>query len=152
MELFFDDMKNLLSKNNISNKTCCLMGDFNIDLAQENDSSLTFRNMLLSNSFYNTIDKPTRITSRSISLIDNIFSNNHRDTLHAGILYSDISDHLPIFLILSNIISNKASRPPKIHSSKKVTQHDFDRLYFCYPGFVFIKLDIPRKLVYLPFD
>ena len=55
------------------------MGDFNIDLAQENDSSLTFRNMLLSNSFYNTIDKPTRITSRSVSLID-IFSNIHRDT------------------------------------------------------------------------
>ena len=73
------------------------MGDFNIDLAQENDSSLTFRNMLLSNSFYNTIDKPTWITSRSVSLIDNIFSNIHRDTLHSGILYSDISDHLPNF-------------------------------------------------------
>ena len=38
-----------------------------------------------------------------------------------------------------------------IHSSKKVTQHDFDRLYFYYLGFLFIKLDIPRKLVYLPF-
>ena len=35
---------------------------------------------------------------------------------------------------------------------KKVTQHDFDRLYFFYPGFVFIKLDIPGKPVYLPFD
>ena len=35
---------------------------------------------------------------------------------------------------------------------KKVTQHDFDRLYLFYPGFVFIKLDIPGKPVYLPFD
>ena len=35
---------------------------------------------------------------------------------------------------------------------KKVTQHEFDRLYFFYPGFVFIKLDIPGKPVYLPFD
>ena len=34
---------------------------------------------------------------------------------------------------------------------KKVTQHDFDRLYFDYLGFLFIKLDILRKLVYLPF-
>ena len=33
-----------------------------------------------------------------------------------------------------------------VHSSKKVTQHDFDRLYFYYLGFLFIKLDIPRKL------
>ena len=39
-----------------------------------------------------------------------------------------------------------------IHPSKKVTQHDFDRLYLFYPGFEFIKLDIPRKPVHLPFD
>ena len=41
-----------------------------------------------------------------------------------------------------------------IHPSKKVTQHDFDRLYFFYPGFLFIKFDIPRKPVYMyvPFD
>ena len=39
----------------------------------------------------------------------------------------------------------------KLHSSKKVTQHNFDQLYFYYLGFLFIKLDIPRKLVYLPF-
>ena len=34
---------------------------------------------------------------------------------------------------------------------KKVTQHDFVRLYFYYLGFLFIKLDILRKLVCLPF-
>ena len=32
-------------------------------------------------------------------------------------------------------------RERDLHPSKKVTQHDFDRLYFFYPGFVFIKLD-----------
>ena len=35
---------------------------------------------------------------------------------------------------------------------KKVTQHDFVRLYFFYPGILFIELDIPQKPVYLPFD
>ena len=40
-----------------------------------------------------------------------------------------------------------------LHPSNKVTQpHNFDRLYFFYPGIVFIKLDIPGKPVYLPFD
>ena len=39
-----------------------------------------------------------------------------------------------------------------LHPSKKVTQHDFDRLYLFYPEFVFIKLDISGKPVYLPFD
>ena len=40
----------------------------------------------------------------------------------------------------------------ELHPSKKVMQHDFDRLYFFYPGFLFIKFDIPRKPVYLPFE
>ena len=40
--------------------------------------------------------------------------------------------------------------PPPV--APPVTQHDFDRLYFFYPGFIFIKLDIPGNLVYLPFD
>ena len=34
---------------------------------------------------------------------------------------------------------------------KKVKQQEFDRLYFFHPGFVFIKLAIPGKPVYLPF-
>ena len=34
----------------------------------------------------------------------------------------------------------------KLHPSKKVTQHNFDRLYFIYPGFLFIKLNISGKL------
>ena len=39
-----------------------------------------------------------------------------------------------------------------IHSSKKVMQHKFDLVYFFYHGFVFIKFDITRKPVYVPFD
>jgi hypothetical protein len=37
------------------------------------------------------------MTSHSATLIDNIFSNNH--LLLSGIIYSNISDHLPIFAI-----------------------------------------------------
>ena len=36
-----------------------------------------------------------------------------------------------------------------IHPSKKVTQHDFDQLYLFYPGFVFIKLDIPIEILFI---
>ena len=34
---------------------------------------------------------------------------------------------------------------------KKCTQHEFDRLYFFYPGFAFIKLHIPGKPVLITF-
>ena len=60
---------------------------------------------------------------------------------------SKIDTQWPVFSSVYSILIAK-----HLHSSKKVTQHDFDRLYFCYPGFLFIKLEIPRKLVYLPFD
>ena len=122
MELFFEDLEILLEKINVSKKACCLMGDFNIDLVQENDSSSTFRNILLSNSFYNTIDKPTRITSQTASLIDNIFINIHRDTLRSGIFYADVSDHLPIFLIVSDLFPNKHHVPTKITKRKITSQ------------------------------
>ena len=51
------------------------------------------------------------------------------------------------FFSEDNVLSDEI----KIYPLKKVTQHDFDR-YFFYPGFVFIKLDIPGKPVHLPFD
>jgi hypothetical protein len=45
------------------------------------------------------ISKPARITSKTATLIDKIFTNSIHKTQLSGILYSDISDHLPIFLI-----------------------------------------------------
>ena len=44
--------------------------------------------------------KPTRITKSTATLIDNLFTNNLSKTEHLnGILFNDISDHLPIFTI-----------------------------------------------------
>ena len=65
---------------NISNENikCYLMGDFNINLLQydTNNTVLNFIDMLSSQSFYPTINKPTRITESSATLIDNILTND----------------------------------------------------------------------------
>jgi hypothetical protein len=55
-----------------------------------------FIDLMTSYSFYPSITKPTRITSKSATLIDNIFTNSHTEQ-KAGILVIDVSDHLPIF-------------------------------------------------------
>ena len=55
--------------------------------------------ILYSNEFLPLISRPTRISTNSATLIDNIFTNNH-DGLNCsinGILVTDISDHFPIF-------------------------------------------------------
>ena len=85
---FEADLKTILHKVDRENKTCILMGDFNIDLSPH---------------FYPLINRPTRITANSATLIDNIFINNiHLDCVR-GILISDLSDHLPVFQIFPSI-------------------------------------------------
>ena len=50
------------------------------------------------------INQPTRITSHSATLIDNIFVNNPSvvQQLTSGTLFSDVTDHLPIFTVHLN--------------------------------------------------
>ena len=58
---------------------------------------------MYANNLIPTITKPTRPKTRT--LIDNIFTNNHQDNQkqEKGIIYADLSDHLPIYNISKNI-------------------------------------------------
>ena len=47
--------------------------------------------------FINTITKPTRVTYTSATLIDHIWSNDTMHNVKSGIVYTNISDHFPIF-------------------------------------------------------
>ena len=53
--------------------------------------------MLCSLSFYPKITLPTRLSSHSGRLIDNVFCRLTNNTLHAssGILFKQLSDHQP---------------------------------------------------------
>ena len=58
---------------------------------------------------YPTIDKPTRITHNTATLIDNIFTNNLMQ-YSTNILLSDLSDHLPIGLFGPSLGKSKESK------------------------------------------
>ena len=60
-----------------------------------------FNDMMSSYSYIPLITRPTRITSSSATLIDNIFTNDHinLNTALKGILVTDISDHYPVFYV-----------------------------------------------------
>lgn len=55
-------------------------------------------NCIFSHHFYPTVNKPTRITATSATLIDNIITNVCQTQFIPSILYTDISDHLPIII------------------------------------------------------
>ena len=62
---------------------------------------------------YPLIDRPSRITTHSCTLIDNIFTNQINYSIRSGLLMNDITDHLPIFALCNYEIENKKSDPVK---------------------------------------
>ena len=70
---------------------------------------------MYSNGFLPLINKPTRITDNTATIIDNIFTNDIHSCLnmYKGILINDISDHLPIFVICNNSFVRKSSKLTK---------------------------------------
>ena len=98
---FFDKLDESLHKITQENKPVYLMGYYNIDLLSPTNQHTSSRLLEILSSFllYPHINKYTRITPTSSTLIDNIFSNiMNRDFIN-GILYNDLSNHLPIFTI-----------------------------------------------------
>ena len=60
-----------------------------------------FLDVKYSLGFYPLIVKPTRICTKSTTLIDNIFTNDRCNEMNNYILIDYISDHLPVFSISS---------------------------------------------------
>ena len=107
------------------------MGDFSLNLMNYQSHNLTgkFLDMMYSNSFFPLITQPTRITSHSATLIDNIFQNSLETNLLSGLLFTDISHHLPNFVIHYDYSKNNEGRKSFVFfcdkNKKKVSKfHD----------------------------
>ena len=98
------ELTKILGKIQKENKKCYLMGDFNLNLLKIDEHLPTseFLELMHANHFYPIINKPTRITENSATLIDNIFCNSLMNASFQGVFYCDISDHFPIFNIEQN--------------------------------------------------
>ena len=106
LNAFVTNLESTLQK--IDNQCCesLVCGDFNADglKLDTNRSTADFYNCLMTYNFVPAITLPTRITDTTMTLIDNIFikinKKNINDKVLAGNIYSDISDHLPNFIII----------------------------------------------------
>ena len=99
-------LNNLLDKVSKEQQSVFLPGDFNVNLLNYINHNPTneFLDSLASNSFAPYILQPTRLTSNSKTLIDNIFSNIISPEALSDNLISTISDHLPQFMIVPNVL------------------------------------------------
>ena len=91
---FLDKLESCVEFISRENEDVYIMGDFNIDISLPfTVLGQHFTNLLSSFFFEPLINKPTRITNLTHTIIDNIFSNV-LDNKQNGIIYYDISDHI----------------------------------------------------------
>ena len=106
----------LLNSIHSEGKLAYLCGDFNIDLLKSQTHTPTdeFINLMYSSGLFPLISRPTRVTNNQYSLIDNIFTNQIDDLPKlSGSFLTDITDHFPVFLILSSASAPAQSTPRK---------------------------------------
>ena len=99
---FMDYLESTFSKVNQQKYQVFVLGDFNIDLLQYESHSYTndFLNTMISNSFLPYIHQPTRVTDRSETVIDNIFSNISNYETVSGNITGVIVDHFAQFFLV----------------------------------------------------
>ena len=121
LEEFNEDyLEPLMEELSASKKMVYLMGDYNIDLLKlDSDTpTSTFFDCMTANLFVPHIILPTRVTSTTKTLIDNIYSNSSQYLEGiSGNLTLSVSDHLAQFLIIPE-------ETQKIHKNVKMFKRD----------------------------
>ena len=107
-----------------SNKLFYATGDFSLNVLyyNKNEKFTKFLNLTFEYGFIPVINKPTRVTKNTATLIDQIITNSllHR-TINTGILKRNISDHFPIFLIAKT--EKKMTLEGKVQITKRLTNN-----------------------------
>ena len=111
-----DFMSTLFDKLTKENKPSVISGDFNLNLIKytQNRGVNQFLENILSNNFIPHITLPTRVTEKSATLIDNIFTNNYEHNCVSGNITTYISGHLPQFLSIEDLKQTPNKEIPTI--------------------------------------
>ena len=114
---FIEKFSEILHLLNIENSTCFVLEDININISKSKipTHAMDYSNILKSYSFSQLIDKPTRVTDLSQSIIDHIVTNDHKSNIAPGVIeYRDLSNHYPVFVLVDKLRSYNATPTEQI--------------------------------------
>lgn len=99
LQMFNEEFDRLLAEITLTKQEIIILGDFNIDLLKASQHPYTnlFLDTISSYNLLPAIERPTRITDSSHTLIDNI-TNLWPRMVNSSITVKDIPDHLPIVI------------------------------------------------------
>ena len=126
-DIFSDELFAIIDHLNNANYMHYICGDFNIYLLKyfSQMSVANYADTLQSLSCKVLLDKPTRLTGTSATLIDPFYTNDHTSEIISGISVYDLSDHLPIFIILKSTKPRKTFYGYKIRDMRAFKANDF---------------------------
>ena len=96
-----DEIKTLICKN--QGKPLFLVGDLNINSLDHsiNTNVRDFFNLIFQNGIFPLINRPTRVTKSSATIIDHVLTNTIIDSkVQSGIIKNDISDHFTVLALM----------------------------------------------------
>ena len=115
-ENFLNNLYNCIHNINESLNKCFITGDFNYDLSnQDNKHVCNFIEMMLEGHYFPVINKPTRITNTSATVLDHIWTNLHHQHIKSGVILNPLSDHLPVYMCF-NLNKQNLYRPQQKRS------------------------------------
>ena len=126
-DAFVTDLSHCLTKITAENKHRYVSGDFNLDLLKYDNNNLinNFVNMSYNHCMFPLIDRPTRITYNSATLLDNIFTNVIDHKIKSGIFVAGITDYFPIYQITSSISTSNCRAHPNYYKSRLINEKQF---------------------------
>ena len=128
--VFIKEYISLLKKLNKLKQHKIILGiDHNLDLLKAHLHKQTnqFLEKNLELDLVPSISKPTRITRKTTTLIDNVLmSQSLHDQIHPHLIVEDISDHLPILIILKDL--NKSVRGNNYIKSRNLNTSNLDKI------------------------
>lgn len=107
--IFLNFLESLISFATSQHLNIVLGGDLNINMLSVDASQMSLDLLLRTHGLLNAIKMPTRVTITSSSLIDLFITNHDPSMITSGVIISDISDHLPIFMCVKNMSKKKRS-------------------------------------------
>ena len=107
-----------------------IVGDFNIDLLKVEHKPKTkdYLDSIMTQGFFPKITLPTRFSEMNGTLIDNVLCRLSNTSINndAGIIVTQLSDHLPYFICLRTM---KVDKPePKYIYIKQTTETSMNRV------------------------
>ena len=107
------------------NKAIVLTGDANCDLLSENPKGDALWSFCASINAHQLIDKPTRVTVTSRSLLDVVMVSNKAIAKASGVLELTISDHYLVYVVLDMKVPKPSPTYITTRSFKNYTADQF---------------------------